>query len=209
MTDQTSYTELERWNGRFAAAEFLFGTRPNAFLAAQGWRLGAGMRALCVADGEGRNSVWLAEQGLDVTAFDFSPVGLAKAKLLAERSGMKVDYRQAEADHWNWDAEPFDAIAAIFVQFAAPPERQRMFEGIMRALKPGGLLLLQGYRPEQIEYGTGGPKRRENLYTEPLLRESFAEFEILHLAAHDDVVDEGPGHSGMSALIDLVARRPS
>ena len=207
MTNETTDPELERWNDRFATDEFLFGTRPNAFLASQGWRLGAGMRALCVADGEGRNSVWLAEQGLDVTAFDFSPVGLAKARMLAERSGMKVDYRLSDAEHWNWDATTYDAIAAIFVQFATPPERQRMFDGIKRALKPGGLLLLQGYRPEQIEYGTGVPKRRENLYTEPLLRESFAEFEILHLASHDDVVDEGPGHNGMSALIDLVARR--
>ena len=84
-----------------------------------------------------------------------------------------------------------------------------MFEGLKRALEPGGLLILQGYRPEQIEYGTGGPKRRENLYEEPLLRASFADLEILHLAAYDDRVDEGSGHSGMSALIDMVARRQS
>jgi hypothetical protein len=82
-----------------------------------------------------------------------------------------------------------------------------MFEGMIRALKPGGLLILQGYRPEQLKYATGGPKRVENLYTEPLLRESFAALEILHLASHDEVVDEGAGHKGMSALIDLVARR--
>lgn len=205
MTDP----ELERWNGRFAAEGFVFGTRPNAFLAAQAARLAPGMRALCVADGEGRNSVWLAARGLEVTGFDFSPVGLAKAKKLAERSGVKVDYRLSDVDDWDWDAEQYDVVAGIFVQFASPPERQRMFEGMRRALKPGGLLILQGYRPEQIEYATGGPKRRENMYTEALLRESFAGLEILHLASHDDMVDEGSGHSGMSALIDLVARRPS
>lgn len=209
MTDQASNTELERWNGRFAAEEFLFGTRPNAFLAAQGRRLRPGMRALCVADGEGRNSVWLAAQGLEVTAFDFSPVGLAKARTLAERCGVKVDYHLSEVSHWKWDAQQYDVVAAIFVQFASPPERQHMFEGMQRALKPGGLLILQGYRPEQIEHATGGPKRRENMYTEALLRESFAGLEILHLASRDEMVDEGPGHNGMSALIDLIAQRRS
>jgi ubiquinone/menaquinone biosynthesis C-methylase UbiE len=209
MTDHTADPELERWNGRFAAEGFVFGTRPNAFLAAQATRLAPGMRALCVADGEGRNSVWLAARGLEVTGFDFSPVGLAKAKKLAGRSGVKVDYRLSEANRWDWEAQQYDVVAAIFVQFASPPERQRMFEGMQRALRSGGLLILQGYRPEQIEYATGGPKRRENMYTEALLRESFAGLEILHLASHDDMVDEGCGHSGMSALIDLVARRPS
>ncbi len=207
MSSRTPDAELERWNGRFAAGEYVFGTAPNAFLAAQAPLLAPGMRALCVADGEGRNSVWLARQGLKVTAFDFSPVGLAKARKLAERFGVTVDYRLSGVEDWRWDAGPYDVVAAIFVQFASPPERQRMFEGMKQALKPGGLLVLQGYRPEQIEYGTGGPKRRENLYTEAMLRDAFGELDILHLASHDEVVDEGPGHSGMSALIDLVARR--
>ena len=113
------------------------------------------MSALCVADGEGRNSVWLASKGLNVAAFDFSPVAVAKA----------------------------------------------------RAVQPGGLLILEGYGPKQIEYATGGPKKLENLYTEELLRGSFAGLEILHLASHDAEVDEGAGHKGMSALVDLVARR--
>ena len=207
MTDHTAKPELERWNGRFAAVEFVFGTEPNAFLAGQSKRLKPGMRALCVADGEGRNSVWLAMQGLEVVAFDFSPVGLAKARRLAERCGVTVDYRLSDVNGWDWDAAQYDVVVGIFVQFASPPERQRMFEGMKRALKPGGILILQGYRPGQIEYGTGGPKRRENLYDEALLRESFAELDILHLASHDDIVDEGPGHSGMSALIDMVALR--
>jgi 2-polyprenyl-3-methyl-5-hydroxy-6-metoxy-1,4-benzoquinol methylase len=207
VSSQTPDTELDRWNGRFAAEDYVFGTAPNAFLAAQASLLTPGTRALCIADGEGRNSVWLARQGLRVTAFDFSPVGIAKARRLAERSGVKVDYRMSDVDAWPWDAPPYDVVAAIFVQFAPPPQRQRMFEGMKQALKPGGLLILQGYRPEQIEYGTGGPKRRENMYTEAMLRDSFGELDILHLASHDDVVDEGPGHSGMSALIDLVARR--
>jgi len=209
MTHAAGNAELERWNTRFAAEGFVFGTQPNVFLAAQRPRLAPGMRALCVADGEGRNSAWLAAQGLEVTAFDFSSVAVAKARDLAAARGVKVDYRVADAGDWDWDAARYDVVAAIFVQFAQPALRRKMFEGMMRALAPGGLLILQGYRPEQLKYGTGGPKQVENLYTEPLLRESFAALELLHLASHDDRVDEGSGHSGMSALIDLVARRPT
>jgi SAM-dependent methyltransferase len=199
-------SELERWNARFSAEHYVFGTAPNAFLAAQAPRLKPGMRALCVADGEGRNSVWLAQQGLRVTAFDYSPTGLAKARKLAAQAGVTVDYHQADIRAWDWDAAQYDVVAAIFFQFLTPAERPPVFEGLKRALKPGGLLIVQGYLPEQIEYGTGGPKARENMYTEELLRRHFGDLEILHLAAHHDVVDEGPGHSGMSALIDLIAR---
>ena len=208
MSDPAAGTEFDRWNRRFSAEEYVFGTEPNAFLASQEALLARGMRALCVADGEGRNSVWLAAQGLEVTAFDFSPVGLAKATKLAERSGAKVAYHLADVDKWDWDAVPYDVVIAIFVQFTTPAQRARMFQGMVRALKPGGVLILQGYGPEQLRYGTGGPKQVENLYTEALLRQSFASLEILHLAAHEGEVHEGAGHDGMAALIDLVARKP-
>ena len=209
MSDAPAGAELERWNKRFSAEDYVFGTEPNAFLASQKARLAPGMSALCVADGEGRNSVWLARQGLRVAAFDFSPVGLQKARALARKAGVAVDYRLCEVGGWDWDAARYDVIAAIFVQFTPPPARARMFAGMARALNPGGLLILEGYRPEQLRYATGGPKQVENLYTEALLRESFAGLEILHLASYDAEVDEGGGHRGMSALIDLVARRPA
>src|SRR3982751_1669915 len=106
--------ELERWNGRFGAAGFVFGTAPNAFLASQAPLLRPGMRALCVADGEGRNSVWLGKQGLGCTAFDFPPVGIDKARRLAVEHGVAVDYRLCDIDDWNWDAAQYDLIAAIF-----------------------------------------------------------------------------------------------
>ena len=203
-------SELKRWNGRFAGGEYHFGTVPNAFLAAQAARLKPGMQALSIADGEGRNGVWLATQGLRVSAFDFSPVGAAKARELAEQRGVSANYDScvAELADWDWDARQYDIIAGIFIQFASPAERARMFAGICRALKPGGLLLLQGYRPEQIAYGTGGPRVAAQLYTAPLLRQAFAALEIVELREHDSEIDEGDGHAGMSALIDLVARRP-
>lgn len=208
MANEPAPSELERWNARFSAEHYIFGTAPNAFLAAQAPRLRPGMSVLCVADGEGRNSVWLARQGLKVTAFDYSPVGLAKARTLAADAGVQVDYHLADIRTWNWDAAQYDVVAAIFFQFLTPAERPAVFDGLKRALKPGGLLILQGYRPEQIPYGTGGPKQPDQMYTEPLLRQHFGDLDILHLASHDDEVDEGPGHRGMSALIDLVARRP-
>ena len=201
--------ELKRWNGRFSTSEYIFGTVPNAFLASQAERLKPGTQALAIADGEGRNGVWLAGQGLQVTAFDFSPVGVEKALKLARERGVSKNYASsvAELADWDWDERQYDIIAAIFIQFASPAERAHMFAGICRTLKPGGLLLLQGYRPEQIAYATGGPRVPEQLYTSTLLKESFAALELIELREHDGEIDEGEGHNGMSALIDLVARR--
>ncbi|MBL8836029.1 MAG: class I SAM-dependent methyltransferase [Alphaproteobacteria bacterium] len=198
---------LARWNARFGEPGYLFGTAPNAFLAAQAPRLRRGQRALSVADGEGRNGVWLARQGLSVTAVDFSPVALAKAKALADQEGVSLDFIEADIARWAWPQAAFDVVAAIFIQFAPPDLRARIFRSIEAALRPGGLLLMQGYRPEQLAYATGGPPHAENMYTEDLLRAAFAGMEIVELRAHDSVILEGPGHAGMSALIDLVARK--
>jgi hypothetical protein len=201
--------ELQRWNQRFGAAGYIFGTAPNAFLVShKGW-FRAGQRALCVADGEGRNSVWLAGQGLEVTAFDLSPIGVAKARRLALERGVQVDYRVASVYDWAWPEAAFDLVAAIFVQFADPAMRSFMFERMVLALAPGGVLLLEGYTPKQLEYRTGGPSRVENLYTEPMLREAFSALEILELKQYEAVMAEGTQHAGPSALVDLVARKPT
>jgi 2-polyprenyl-3-methyl-5-hydroxy-6-metoxy-1,4-benzoquinol methylase len=196
------------WDERYDREDYVFGTEPNAFLASCAPLLAPGQSALCVADGEGRNSVWLAGQGLSVIAFDASAVGIAKAQRLAAAKGVSVDLEQATIEDWDWSPARFDVVAAIFIQFAEPALRGRIFDGMKRTLKPGGLLIMQGYRPEQIEYGTGGPRARENLYTRALLEEAFAGFDILRLEEHDGEIHEGPGHDGMSALIDLVARKP-
>jgi SAM-dependent methyltransferase len=196
------------WDRRFSGEGYLFGTEPNRFLVSCADLLREGDRALCVADGEGRNSVWLAGRGLTVDAFDVSPVGVAKARLLAAERGVSVDYSVAAADEWPWPEGAYDVVVAIFIQFAPPALRRRMFGWIGRALRPGGLLLLEGYRIEQLEYRTGGPGVAEQLYTEPQLRAELAGLTIERLDSYDEVVDEGPAHSGMSALVDVVARRP-
>jgi 2-polyprenyl-3-methyl-5-hydroxy-6-metoxy-1,4-benzoquinol methylase len=200
--------ELERWNQRFSVAEYVFGTAPNAFLAAHADLFKPGQRALCVADGEGRNSVWLAEQGLEVTAFDFAPAALDKARRLAAGRGVRVRYELATVEDWRWPAAEFDVVVAIFIQFVVPAARRVLFERMSAALRPGGLLLLEGYTPAQLKYGTGGPKQVDQLYTEELLRRSFGALEILELKAYEAELNEGTRHTGMSAVIDLVARKP-
>jgi SAM-dependent methyltransferase len=200
-------SEFERWEARFAAPGYHFGTEPNAFLKSKAALLKPGKKALSIADGEGRNGVFLAEQGLDVLTMDFSPKALAKARALADERGVTIRAEQADLETWQWPVETFDVVAAIFFQFCAPPLRARVFAGIKRALKPGGLLLMEGYRPEQLKYKTGGPSEVENLYTRALLEQSFADFASVEIAEYDRDIQEGPGHGGMSALIDLVGRK--
>ena len=202
--------ELKRWNQRFSEPDYVFGTAPNRFLASKKDHFRKGESALCVADGEGRNSVWLAEQGLEVDAFDFSAVAVEKAKRLAAERGVRVRYEVASVDDWSWQRGAYDVVAAIFVQFAGPQMRERMFARMAQALKPGGLLLVEGYTPKQLEYRTGGPSRVENLYTAQMLREVFRDLEILELREYEAELEEGWRHAGRSALIDLVARaRPA
>lgn len=195
------------WDERYRTDDYIFGTAPNVFLASQAALIRPGIRALAIADGEGRNGVWLAEQGARVHAVDFSRAALEKARKLAAARGVTLEIEQADILSWNWPEAAYDLVAAIFIQFAPPPERERIIAGIRRCLKPGGLLILQGYTPKQVEFGTGGPPNPANMYTADLLRDWFGDWEILHLAEHESVISEGSHHHGMSALIDLVARK--
>lgn len=197
----------ETWNKRFRTDDYIFGTEPNAWLREQAPVWQPGQRVLCVADGEGRNSVWLAKQGLRVDAYDIAEVGVAKARQLAAAQGVNVNYTVADCDSFHYERGAYDGVAAIFVQFADPALRERLFANIQRCLKPGGTLILQGYTPKQLEYKTGGPPQVSHLYTEVLLREAFADFELLTLRAYEAELKEGDRHSGMSALIGLVARK--
>lgn len=195
------------WDDRYAVEHYVFGEAPNAFLARQGALLPKSGRALAVADGEGRNGVWLAQQGLAVLSVDGSAVAQEKAERLALKRGVSLELVLADLDTWEWPAGEMDVVAGIFIQFMDPPGRDRMFQRMIGALKPGGLLLLEGYRPEQLAYGTGGPRDIDKLYTEALLRERFSDMDIVSLDSYDAELSEGPGHDGMSAVIDLAARR--
>jgi SAM-dependent methyltransferase len=197
----------QTWNQRFAAPGFLFGAEPNGWLREHACVWSPGERVLCVADGEGRNSVWLAEQGFTVEAFDIAETGVAKARALAAQRGVAVSFAVADCDDYAWPEAACDGVAAIFVQFADPDLRERLFVRMVRALKPGGRLVLQGYTPRQLEYRTGGPPLASHLYTPTLLRDAFNGLDIEHLREYEADLSEGSGHSGRSALIGLVARR--
>jgi SAM-dependent methyltransferase len=200
-------SEFDRWETRFSAQEYIFGTAPNAFLSAQKLRLPKTGRALAVADGEGRNGVWLAEQGLNVLSIDFSPTAQAKARALARARNVPITTELVDATTWQWPEAEFDLVALIFAQFANPTQRSAMFEGIRKTLKSGGLLLMQGYTPRQLQFGTGGPKQIENLYTRELLEREFGSFSELSIEEQEGALAEGSAHVGMSAVIDLVARK--
>jgi SAM-dependent methyltransferase len=197
------------WNRRFSQPGYLFGTEPNGWLHEHGELWQAGQRVLCVADGEGRNSVWLAQRGLTVDAFDISEVGVRKARDFARITGVKVNFAVADIAQLQWPKGLYDGVIAIFIQFADPMLRARIFEGMVRALKPGGLLLLQGYTPQQLEYRTGGPPLVSHMYTPQLLREAFTGMEIVELQEYETELAEGTGHKGRSAVIGMVARKPA
>ena len=197
-------SELERWEARFASPGYHFGTEPNAFLKSKASLLKRGQKALSIADGEGRNGVFLAEQGLDVLSLDFSSNAQVKARKLAAARGVTIRTEQADVVNWTYPAATFDVVAAIFFQFAGPADRAKIFAGIKRTLKPGGLLLLEGYTPKQLVYKTGGPSKLENLYTRELLQAAFGVFSSLDIRDYEAELHEGAGHGGMSALIDVV-----
>ena len=203
-----------RWNTRYqdAGDDYLFGTEPSHFLAHRVDLLRNGRTALCVADGEGRNSVWLAEQGLEVTAVEISVVAVEKARRLAAGRGVQITFLQADMLAPDWPPPPmhgvFDWVIGVFIQFTGCEDRVRQFAAMKQLTCRGGRVLLQGYTPKQLDYGTGGPGVLENLYTEEMLQTAFAGWEIEELVEYEDDISEGRGHKGRSALIGMVARKP-
>lgn len=195
------------WEERYAkSGDYLFGEQPAKVLVENPWMIDGASTCLCVADGEGRNAVWLARQGLSVTSFDLSPTAVGRALELAAKSDVRVDAHVSDWDGWDW-SQSFDLVVAIYVQFMPPEQRIKQFETLRRAVRHGGRLVLHGYTPEQIGFGTGGPPNPENMYTTKLLSDGFGDWRILRLAAYEREVQEGRGHSGQSALIDLVAEK--
>jgi SAM-dependent methyltransferase len=205
---EMSMNEYDRWETRYALPEYAFGKDPNYFLASCKTLLPRSGRVLAIADGEGRNGVWLAEQDLDVLSIDFSPSAQKKARTLAAERHVNVAFQQVDVHTWDYPEAAFDVVVEIFTQFSSPAERALKWAGMRRALKPGGLLIIQGYTPKQLEYGTGGPKQAENLYTRSMLEDDFRGYRDLNIVEEEREIYEGTSHSGMSAVINFTARKP-
>jgi SAM-dependent methyltransferase len=200
-------SEYEQWETRYATDEYVFGTEPNDFLAAAKPLLPASGKALAVADGEARNGVWLARQGIEVLSLDYSPTAQEKGRQLAREHGVHVTFELADVHRWLYPDAFFDVVVEIFAQFSAPAERALKWAGMRRTLKPGGLLILQGYTPKQLQYATGGPGRLEHLYTREMLEEAFAGFRNMQIVEEEREMHEGVRHVGMSAVIGLTATK--
>ena len=198
------------WDERYQGADYMFGKEPSQALLRHQELLHQNGTTLAVADGEGRNSVWLASQGFNVHAMDSSMVGIEKAqRLAADRldAGALANLTFAFGDiyDYEWEEQSYDNLVAIFIQFAPPEAWDKLFSGLKAALRTGGCLIVHGYTPEQIAYGTGGPSNGAHLYTKDMLADAFSDMDIIINEAYEAVLDEGPGHSGQSALIDFVA----
>ncbi len=190
------------WDERFAGDDYAYGTEPNTYLRAQAWRLRPGMNALSVADGEGRNGVWLAGQGLDVLSVDSSAVGLAKAQRLAVDRGVRLTTVQADLLEWQWGRDAFDLIASIYMHFA-PEVRPRMHRAMIDALRPGGLVLIEAFHKRQPGRGAGSP-----VYQPDALQNDFADLQILELLVGTVTLDEGTFHRGPAEVVRFLGRRP-
>lgn len=201
MTDQQAL-----WDARYAAEDYLFGTAPNEYLSSQAPRLAAGQRALAVGDGEGRNAVWLARQGLEVTLVDISPVGLDKARRLARRHDCRIETIAADLTRWDWPLDRFDLAVEIFVHVPVA-DRQAIHRAMAACLKPGGLALVEAFRKGQAGGTSGGPRTAPLLYDAASLAEDFAGLQTLELLEGTVLLAEGTKHRGPAEVVRFLGRR--
>jgi SAM-dependent methyltransferase len=195
------------WDARYSAADYLYGTEPSDFLAERCSALPAGGEILCLADGEGRNGVFLATQGMRVTGVDSSAVGLAKAQRLAAERGVPFVTIVADLSVWELGEARWDGVVSIWAHLPAPI-RAALHPRLARALRPGGVLLLEHYHPRQLGYGTGGPADPTMMLTLAELDAAFAGWVRVHAFEGERVVIEGSGHGGKSYVTQAILRKP-
>jgi len=196
------------WDHRYSSEDYYYGTLPNSFLKENLKYLTRPSRVLCIGDGEGRNSVFLAQNGHLVTALDLSQVGLNKMQKLADFNKVRVQPLLADLNDYQFQSESWDAIVSIWCHIPSSL-RSRVHQGVRKALKPNGLFIFEAYRPEQLTYKTGGPSDIDFLVTINELKNDFKDFEILVAAELIRDVQEGLGHSGPSAVVHFIARKVS
>ncbi len=193
------------WDARYREPGFAYGTEPNDFLREVAGRIPPGP-VLCLAEGEGRNAVWLAGLGHEVVAVDSSRVGLAKAARLAAERGVALTTIPADLAEYAIEPGAWAGFVAIFAHLP-PPVRARMHRGAVAGLRPGGVFVLEAYAPRQLEFGTGGPQAPELLMSLADLRAELAGLELLIARETERDVVEGRCHTGRAAVVQVLARR--
>lgn len=194
------------WNQRYAEPGFAYGTCANDFLRAQVNSLPPRCRVVCLAEGEGRNAVFLAAQGHDVLALDVSEVGLAKARELASQRGVTIRTEVCDLSLWIPEADSIDAIVSIWAHLPSPA-RAALHARCVAALAPGGVLLLEAYTPSQLEKNTGGPRDASLMMTAELLRLECEGLDFEILREVERMIDEGPYHRGESSVVQVLAKK--
>ncbi len=199
----------DSFDDRYREPDYHYGTAPNAFLVSQKHRFAPGMTALLPGDGEGRNGVWLASQGLAVTTFDPSPFGVEKANRLAAEHGVQLDAQCAGVESWSWQEGRFDVVGLFFIHLPADL-RKPAHANALRALKPGGIVVLETFSPHQIECrkngAAGGPKEIERLFSADMLRSDFAGARF-HVLEEVEAAFEGHAHHGRCGVVRMIAER--
>ena len=193
------------WNERYAGPEYVYGTEPNAFLAEQAHRLQGPV--LSLAEGEGRNAVYLASLGLDVHAVDLSDVGLAKAEALARKKGVTIRTEVADLQSFEPPGRHYGSVISISAHLPSSV-RRRLYPLVERALKPGGILLLEAYSEAQLARDTGGPKDVGMLMTTEKVKAGFPSLEPVLLQELEREVREGAGHTGLASVVQFIGRKP-
>ena len=194
------------WDERYSVEQYVYGKEPNDFLVAMTGELKKG-NVLCLAEGEGRNSVYLARQGFSATAVDSSGIGLAKARKLAEEFGVAIETVVADLADYKIDEDAWDSIVSLWCH-VHQDLRKRLHGDVVAGLRTGGTFLLEAYTPGQLEFGTGGPSSREYLMDLESLKEELDGLELLHAEELVRDVVEGIHHTGKAAVVQVLARKP-
>jgi len=197
---------MDMWDERYSATGFFYGTAPNDFLRERHALIRPGGDVLCLAEGEGRNAVFLAQQGYRPVAVDQSAVGLEKAARLAAERGVQLKPLVADLEHFAIEADRWDAIVSIWCHLPRPL-RAAVHRQVVAGLKVGGVFLLEAYTPAQLQHGTGGPKSADLMPTLDELRVELAPLELVHAVEIERVIHEGTGHDGLSAVVQVAAIR--
>ncbi len=193
------------WDERYSTDDYAYGKAPNAFLVERHAAIPKG-RVLSLAEGEGRNAVFLARQGYAVTAVDGSAVGLAKARRLAAENGVAIETIHADLAEFDFGEACWDGIVSIFCPLPSAL-RAAVHRHVVAGLRPGGVFLLEAYRPEQVRYGTGGGKDTDTMQTLASLEAELAGLSFLHLAAVEREIVEGSYHTGVGAVVQALVRK--